>query len=61
MVIAVILISTSLAEGWDTFYQDVVAAQAGAHHGGVILGIVMLMRGLVEAVESFKRAREARR
>ena len=59
--IAVILISTSLEEGWDTFYQDVVAAQTGAHHGVVILGIIMLIRGLVEALESFKRAREEQR
>ena len=59
--IAVILISTSLMEGWDTFYQDVVAAHTGVHHGVFILGVIMLMRGLVEALESFKRVHEEQR
>ncbi|MBT5723456.1 MAG: hypothetical protein HON77_17550 [Gammaproteobacteria bacterium] len=61
LTIAIVLISTSLAEGWESFSSDLSDIHVGAHHGVLLFGIAMLVRGIVEALESFVRANEKRK
>ena len=61
LIIAMVLISTSLAEGWESFSSDISEIEVGAHHGVLLFGIAMLVRGIVEALESFVRANEKRK
>ena len=44
--LSVILILTSIAEGWETLQEDLVQLQAGVHHGVFIFGFVNLLRVL---------------
>lgn len=60
LTIATVLISTSLAEGWESFSSDLSDIQVGAHHGVLLFGIAMLVRGIVEALESFVGANARR-
>ena len=61
LTIAIVLISTSLAEGWESFSSDLSDIHVGAHHGVLLFGIAMLVRGIVEALESFVGANEKRK
>ena len=55
LAIAIVLISTSLAEGWESFSSDLSDIHVGAHHGVLLFGIAMLVRGIVEALEYFSK------
>ena len=61
LTIAIVLISTSLAEGWESFSSDLSDIHVGAHHGVLLFGIAMLVRGIVEALESLIRANARRK
>lgn len=58
IVMAIILVATSLAEGWETFLDDLVKFDAGVHHGVLLFGFVMLLRSIIEALEAVKRAHD---
>jgi hypothetical protein len=60
LIIAVILVGTSLAEGWESFSGDLSEFHIGAHHGVLLLGVAMLIRSVIEALESIIRAHERR-
>jgi len=55
IAIAVILIASSLAEGWETFSKDLSEFDVGAHHGVLIFGFAMLLRAIVDALDATKR------
>lgn len=55
IVTALILIITSLSEGWETFIMDITEFKTGVHHGVLLFGILMLVRGVVEALETLSR------
>ena len=59
VAIALILIVTSLAEGWGTLRHDLVTLDAGVHHGVLIFGFVNLMRVLPNLLEAAERTIEA--
>ena len=61
LAIALVLISTGLAEGWESFSSDLSDIHVGAHHGVLLFGIAMLVRGIVEALEYFVKANEKRK
>ena len=52
---AAILIVTSLAQGWGDFTRSITDQDAGVHHGVLVFGIVMLLRGIAEALEAVRR------
>ena len=56
IVTAFILITASLAEGWGSFINDLTECNIGVHHGVLIFGVLMLLRGVVEALETISRA-----
>ena len=56
--IALVLIVTSLLEGWESFSEDLSEFDMGVHHGVLLFGIVMLLRGIIEALEAVVRAHE---
>ena len=58
VAIALILIVTSLAEGWGTLRHDLVTLDAGVHHGVLIFGFVNLMRILPNLLEAAERTVE---
>jgi hypothetical protein len=58
--ISVVLIVSSLAEGWEGFSYDLGEFDMGVHHGVLLLGLTMLVRGIVEALESLIRVHERR-
>ena len=60
IVTAMILVITSLAEGWEYFSTDLSEFDLGVHHGVLIFGIVMLLRGILDALESVVQAHEKR-
>jgi len=60
LFIAAVLIGTSLAEGWESFSGDLSEFDAGAHHGVLLFGVAMLLRGIIEATELVIEAHEKR-
>jgi uncharacterized membrane protein HdeD (DUF308 family) len=58
IVIAIVLIVSSLLEGWESFSEDISEFDLGVHHGVLLFGVVMLLRGVVEALEAIVRAHE---
>jgi hypothetical protein len=61
LIIAIVLVGTSLAEGWESFSGDLSEFRVGAHHGVLLLGVAMLIKSIIEALESIIRAHERRR
>ena len=59
LIVALILIATSLAEGWETFFEDLVNFNAGVHHGVLLLGFFNLLRTIPELFEAAERAHKA--
>ena len=59
LVVAIILIVTSFAEGWETLREDVVKLDAGAHHGVLLFGFVNLLRTIPELFEAVERGHKA--
>ena len=57
MATALILITASLAEGWGSFIDDLTEFNIGVHHGVLVFGVIMLLRGIVEALETLGRTR----
>jgi len=57
VVTALILIIASLAEGWGSFVDDLTECNFGVHHGVLVFGVIMLLKGVVEALETISRAR----
>ena len=51
IVIAAILVVTSLFEGWDSFIDELQGVDVGVHHGVLIYGMVALLKAIVEAIE----------
>ncbi len=60
VVTALVLISASLAEGWEDFTDELVRFDLGVHHGVLLYGAVMLLRGILESLEAVVRAHERR-
>ena len=58
LVIASVLVITSLAEGWESFSTDLSEFDMGVHHGVLLFGIAMLLRGVVETMEAIVRSHE---
>jgi|GEM_PF-3492881 hypothetical protein len=58
MIVALILIVTSIAEGWETLMSDLVALDA--HHGVMIFGFVNLFQAIPEFVDAVERAHAAK-
>ncbi len=56
VVTALILIAASLAEGWGSLIDDLTACNFGVHHGVLVFGVIMLLKGVVEALETISRA-----
>ena len=52
MATALILIITSIAEGWEEFTNHLNEFHLGVHHGVLLLGLIMLLRGVLEALDS---------
>ena len=48
-------------EGWEEFSEDLSEFDMGVHHGVMLFGIAMLLRGVIEAMESMVRAEERRK
>ena len=61
LIIAIVLVGTSLAEGWESFSGDLSEFHVGAHHGVLLLGVAMLIKIIIETLESIIRAHERRR
>ena len=61
IVISLVLIVTSLAEGGKTFIEDLTKFDMGVHHGVLVFGIASLLKGLSDAHEARKRLAAARR
>jgi hypothetical protein len=57
VAVALLLIVSSLSEGWETFIQDLEKFDLGVHHGVLLLGVVSLLRSLGEVRESARRFR----
>ena len=60
IIIALILVGTSLAEGWESFSEDLSEFDVGVHHGVLLFGLAMLLRGIIESLESLIKAYERR-
>ena len=58
--IAIVLVYSSVAEGWEEFTHGLTEFDIGVHHGVLLYGVAMFLRGLVEAAESTVRAHEKR-
>jgi hypothetical protein len=58
IVVSLILIATSLAEGWGTFRNDLMTFDAGVHHGVLIFGFVNMLRPLPKLLEAAERTIE---
>lgn len=55
LLVALVLIATSLAEGWETLHRDLVALDAGVHHGVLVFGFVNLLRTIPEVYAAAER------
>lgn len=53
--IAVILVLTSLAEGWETIIDDLIELDAKVHHGVLVFGFFQLLRALTDMFEGAKK------
>lgn len=60
LVVALVLVATSLAEGWGTLREDMLQANVGAHHGLLVFGFVNLLRTLPELMDAAEHARKAK-
>jgi heme/copper-type cytochrome/quinol oxidase subunit 3 len=58
MFMAVVLIVSSITEGWGSMAADVSHGRLRAFHGTLLLGIVHLLRTLPDVVEAIERAAE---
>jgi hypothetical protein len=58
LFVACILVFSSLAEGWEEFTEDLSEFDLGVHHGVLLLGVAMLLRSIIEVLESIVRAHE---
>lgn len=58
IVIAIILIISSFAEGWDDLSEGLTEFSLGVHHGVLLFGVAMLMRGIIEFLEALIKAHE---
>ena len=56
LLVAVILIVTSLAEGWETLQDDLIHLDIAAHHGVLLFGVFSLLKVIPELVEALERA-----
>ena len=55
ITVAIILIVTSLAEGWESIVEDIAKFDVGVHHGVLIFGFSQFLRAFSEMVEATKR------
>ena len=61
IVIALVLIISSFAEGWDDFSEGVTEFSLGVHHGVLLFGTAMLLRGIIEFLEALIKAHEKKK
>ncbi|WP_337173948.1 hypothetical protein [Paludisphaera sp.] len=54
-----ILVVCSIAEGYDTFFDDVRHGRLRAHHGLLIFGLMNMLRSMPDFVEGLESATEA--
>lgn len=54
VIVAVVLIVTSVSEAWDTLADDLSGGRMRASHGTLLLGIVGLMQSLPDLVEGLE-------
>lgn len=55
ILVAIILIGTGIAEGWETFFDDIVTFDIGVHHGVLLYGVVSLLKSILELFEGVER------
>ena len=60
IAIALVLVISSLGEGVETFVGELSEFDLGVHHGVLLFGLAMLLRGLVETREALDKARKSR-
>lgn len=58
ILIAITLIISSFAEGWDDLSEGLTEFSLGVHHGVLLFGVAMLLRGVVEFLEALIKAHE---
>ena len=58
-VVALVLVGTSLAEGWETLSDDLVTFDLHVHHGVLLFGFVNLLRAIPELFEAAERMNKA--
>jgi len=59
MATGLILVVSSIAEGYDTFFDDVQHFRLRAHHGLLIFGLVNMLRSMPDFIEGLESATEA--
>ena len=61
IAIALVLVVSSVAEGWGEFVGGISKFEIGVHHGVLLFGLAMLLRGIIEAMEAVERAHKRAR
>ena len=55
LIVAAILIATSVAEAGESILEPLVAGEIGAHHGMLVFGLTQFLRTLPEVIEGLER------
>jgi hypothetical protein len=55
LVVALILFSSGLVEGWDSLKEDIVALNLRVHHGVVLYGLFNTLKSLPDIVEGLAK------
>jgi hypothetical protein len=59
--VALILIATSLTQGWGTIISDLVHFRPGVHHGVLLFGLVTLVGTLPDLIDGLDRMSELKK
>ena len=58
MVMGLILVVSSIAEGYDTFFDDVSHLRLRAHHGLLLFGLMNVLSSLPDLIEGLETSVE---
>lgn len=59
MATGLILVASSIAEGYDTFFHDVSHLRLRAHHGLLIFGLMNILKSMPDFIDGLESATEA--